>query len=339
MTELRNVEIFAVGTWNGMKFVQDDLREIADNFVKLSNEIKAPLKFGHAEDQTLLGQDDGDFALGWVKTVRVAEDKLLADFTDVPQIVNDAISKKLFRQVSVEMDFIRHTGWALTAVALLGADLPAVTKLEDLQAFLSDKWIDSAEPVNQIQFSCKLNEEKFTMAENSDTTAADVEVVKAQFAVKEATMQARIEKMEKEAADVKEGSRVKAFTVQSDKQIESFTKKFGEGKIEPHLMSSIKEAFEKQKASFTEGSELLLPQDLSMEIMESANLNGKSAENLKEDQGKENGSAAFTQAIFKTMTDTGKSYDESADLVAMSQPQLLKSWATFGDMIHAKGVN
>ena len=153
MKDIDGVAIFAVGTWNYMKFTEDDLSMIADNTNKLlaDGQHKPPLKFGHSDEQIIEGQYDGDPALGWVENLRVeqrsreAEDgtttselQLIADFKDVPDIVVLAIEHNLYRSVSVEMDYIRYYGWFLTGVALLGADLPAVKTLDDLSAYLAD---------------------------------------------------------------------------------------------------------------------------------------------------------------------------------------------------------
>jgi hypothetical protein len=65
--------------------------------------------------------------------------KLLADFTDIPRVVYDAIKSGLYKFVSVELlggvkAGTREISWVLDAVALLGADPPAVGTLKDLQS-------------------------------------------------------------------------------------------------------------------------------------------------------------------------------------------------------------
>jgi len=135
-------EIFAVGTWNGETFTRADLEELARNFALLRGQVKPPLKLGHDDKQTLLGQHDGDPALGWVEALRVAGDKLIATFAGVPALVVQAIKARRYRRVSAEIWFkVRQgkelLGKVLKAVALLGADLPAVTTLKDLDAYLA----------------------------------------------------------------------------------------------------------------------------------------------------------------------------------------------------------
>lgn len=139
MNELKDREIFAVGTWNGIDFGEDDLDDIVANFDKLLDKHKVPLKFGHNDEQDIT---DGQPAIGWVEKVYRQGKKLLADFVNVPTVVVEAIKNKLYRSVSVELlfnvdangDKFNHV---LDAVAILGADHPAVNNLADLDILLA----------------------------------------------------------------------------------------------------------------------------------------------------------------------------------------------------------
>ena len=133
-------EIFAPGTWNKTwKFAVQDLHDIAATFEALGDNHHVPLKFGHNEKQSMT---DGYPALGWVSKVWVNDqDKLMARFDSVPAIVKKAFDAKLYRHVSVELDVdVEHRGkkykYVLSAVALLGADIPAVNTLNDLKHYL-----------------------------------------------------------------------------------------------------------------------------------------------------------------------------------------------------------
>lgn len=132
-------EILAVGTWNDIKITLSDLRNIVTTFFKFGDLVKVPLKLGHNEEQEVT---DGQPALGWVTELEVIEEKLIATFEDVPEIIHKAFKKKLYRNVSVELDRdVEHKNikydFVLSAVALLGADIPAVNVLNDLAAFMS----------------------------------------------------------------------------------------------------------------------------------------------------------------------------------------------------------
>lgn len=153
------VEVFAVGRWNGYKFTKEDLVSIANAFSNLRGFIKAPIKLGHNEDQPL---KDGDFALGWIEDLWVdkdeqGKDKLFAKLTDLPKIVYDAIQKKLYRKVSIELDFgVEHKGryyaYVLTGIALLGAQLPAVSTLNDIAHYLGREHLPTT-PESHAVFS------------------------------------------------------------------------------------------------------------------------------------------------------------------------------------------
>lgn len=133
-----DAEIFAAGKWNGMTFTPDDLSRIADTFGKLGDKLRVALKMGHNIQQQMT---DGHPALGWVEKIWVAGDKLMARMVDVPDVVYNAIQKKRYRNVSVELDVdVEHKGekypYVLTGVALLGADIPAVNTLADLTHYM-----------------------------------------------------------------------------------------------------------------------------------------------------------------------------------------------------------
>lgn len=129
------VEILATGTHHGVPFEAKHLNHMVDHFNELQGKIKPPVKLGHRE---LKGQP----ALGWVKSLRVAGNKLIALLSDVPGIVREAIEKRLYRRVSIEGYVNMEVGGkvydrVLSAVTLLGADIPEVKDLKDLQAYLS----------------------------------------------------------------------------------------------------------------------------------------------------------------------------------------------------------
>jgi cation transport regulator ChaB/FtsZ-binding cell division protein ZapB len=136
-----DAEIFSTGVWNGDKYTIDDLENMVENFNSLSGSIKPPVKLGHNKSKI----NDGAPALGWVKGLRIAGNKLIASLTDVPSIVYEAIKKGLYKRISSEIYWnLKHSGKTfkrvLSAVALLGADIPAVKDLEDLQAFLTQQF-------------------------------------------------------------------------------------------------------------------------------------------------------------------------------------------------------
>lgn len=146
MADLKNVPIFRVGKWNGMEFTADDLDDMVANFELLADAQKVPLKLGHDRPtkEQLASAPDGQPALGWVQNLRRIGNDLVADFVNVPKVMKEAISKKLYRTLSIELlmgvkrgeKVLRHV---LDAVALLGADQPAVHSLGDLDRYLAGR--------------------------------------------------------------------------------------------------------------------------------------------------------------------------------------------------------
>lgn len=143
-----DVEILRTGIWHGSgcpkegcKFTEDDLHDMVTNFQLLKDQHKAPLKRGHSVEV-------GDIALGWVEELRVEGDRLIGKFTDMPTIVREAIKKKLFKNVSIEamknvvLGGKKLKGWVLDAVALLGAEIPAVSGLKDLDHYLASRSLE-----------------------------------------------------------------------------------------------------------------------------------------------------------------------------------------------------
>jgi hypothetical protein len=134
---LKGVEIFATGDWLGSKKVSADgamLDRIVHNFTELNSisGFGVPGKLGH-------NTKPGDPAMGWMSSLVREGDKLVADFADVPSAIVDAIGKRRYNSVSIELyPQINHGGKTykdvLGAVAFLGAEWPAVKGLKPLSA-------------------------------------------------------------------------------------------------------------------------------------------------------------------------------------------------------------
>lgn len=204
MTRMEGVQIFAVGRWNGLEFTVDDLESIARNFKVLQEVHRVPLKMGHNDEQPFT---DGQPALGWVTDVRVDGMKLVADFSDVPPIVAEAISANLYRQISIELEFgAVHKGQdydqILSGVALLGADLPAVNTLDDLNHYLPrDAKLNAKR--RQV-FTIGSNLEDGTM--NVEEQLNELKGQLSQFSKKQEKLEAENETLRKENTDLKDSA-------------------------------------------------------------------------------------------------------------------------------------
>lgn len=172
MATIKNVEILKVGTWNGEKFTADHLDAIFENFGKLDYQV--PVKLGHTNDP-------GAPAYGWVENLKRVGDSLFADFVDVPKQIYQMIKDKQFNQVSVEVFFnLKRAGGnflrALKAVALLGAEIPAVAGLKPVSSSLSD--ITGAE--STVEFSVNFDAElqAFMSKHGNETVTFDLDLLK-----------------------------------------------------------------------------------------------------------------------------------------------------------------
>jgi hypothetical protein len=141
---LEYVPIFKAGNWQGMDFTIDDLQEIVDNTNALikANIHEPPLKLGHNDNQKFV---DGLPAIGWVAGLKLIGDQIFANFVNVPKKVVDAIRRRNYSKISSEiyLEFIhpntqKNIGKVLRAVALLGADIPEVKGLGDIEKLYSE---------------------------------------------------------------------------------------------------------------------------------------------------------------------------------------------------------
>ena len=147
--EIKGVEVFSVGKWNGNTFQQADLDKMVEAFNKTQANVRPFLKLGHAEEQKLL-QAEGLPAAGWVGNLYRKGDKLLADFVDIPKKISELIFKKAYRKVSIELfrnvEILEEKfDFLIGAVALLGAETPGVMNLNDILAQYKLKGYDSLE--------------------------------------------------------------------------------------------------------------------------------------------------------------------------------------------------
>jgi hypothetical protein len=132
---IEDVEIFAVGTWNGIEFGSVDLDAIVRSFDELELAGKLPVKLGHDMRDTQPAQ-------GWITALRREGDKLLATLDQVPDDLVAEIKEGRWRHVSVELlgnvsKGAKKHRWVLDALAVLGAARPAVDVLQGLHELVA----------------------------------------------------------------------------------------------------------------------------------------------------------------------------------------------------------
>ncbi len=134
LATIHGVEIFKAGIWNGDPYTERDLEDM----VRASREVpfRVPLKLGHTTDPAAP-------AVGWLANLRRVGGSLFADFVDLAQATYDAIRRRAYDNVSAEIFWdTQRNGRTfrrmLKAVALLGADIPAVD-LKPIHTVLADE--------------------------------------------------------------------------------------------------------------------------------------------------------------------------------------------------------
>jgi hypothetical protein len=221
--ELKDREIFATGIWNQMAFDEADLDDIVANFEKLKDTHKVPLKFGHNKEQKIT---DGQPAIGWVSRIFKIGNKLFADFSDLPRTVYEAIKNKLYRTVSIELLFnVNSDGkkfnHVLDAVALLGADHPAVSSLADLDALLAKRTVFNGghrvafETIadGQVKFTSEVEMDKKEVQELIDATTKPLQQANEALTKKLDASEAKNAQFVREKAESEEKARKELVTL------------------------------------------------------------------------------------------------------------------------------
>jgi hypothetical protein len=133
--ELKGKEVFAAGNWKGDEYTEADLDGMILAFDEL--DFKPALKIHHEHNDENKDVSFLNPALGKISRLYRKGKKLLADFCEVPQRVHDAVVNRAYDRVSSEIawNFERNGKKfkrVLTAVSLLGSDIPAVANLDQL---------------------------------------------------------------------------------------------------------------------------------------------------------------------------------------------------------------
>ncbi len=189
---IEGVEIFRTGKHRGSEIVDitdNDLAEMVNSFNELSaaGGFQPVLKLGHDEVQKFFGARKGAPNLGFVEKLRIEGSKILANFTNVPDVLYDLIKQRRFNTVSIEMfpktEFNgKQFKNVLTAVALLGAELPAVKGLKELAATLFTEEVETDFPGDKIEL--KEPDMPATYSQEQLDTLVEAAIAKAKDEVK-----------------------------------------------------------------------------------------------------------------------------------------------------------
>lgn len=253
---IRGVEIFASGEWNGDKFNDSDLDTIVSSFEETKEKLRPYLKLGHNSDQEILHKD-GLPSAGFIDRVYKVGKKIMADITGVPEKIYELIKNRAYDRVSSEIFVNMKVGektypYALKAVALLGGDTPAVHDLNSILNLYSNEY-DSVnfnavkgyeiassflnlmqednkmtldEAVRQV---AKLEAEMKSLSEENASLEKDLEIAQTHIKESDAKIAEYKEKAELLGKEMQENARI-AFEKEVDAEVEKFV---SENKIVP----------------------------------------------------------------------------------------------------------
>jgi hypothetical protein len=327
------VEIFSVGKWNGIDFDRSDLQLMAAAFDKLKENHKVPLKFGHNDEQPFT---DGQPALGWTDSLEVVDDKLVANLTDVPEVVFSAVQNKLYRHVSIELDFgVNYKGdhypFVISGIALLGADIPAVNNIGDLTKYMARK-LDSSKraaftaitqkqtfkvgdpmDIKEMQAKLEAMEKKLI---DKDSQLADLAADKAKFERSTTDLQAKV-KLQEEAAKKAHFERKKTELTDA---AEALVK---EGKIAP----AQREAF---MAQYKDDDSVIESMESNLKVLGMFSKSNEGEQGSNQDaneKGKNPAEVLFSRAK-KHQVDKGVDFKTARDAVMSADPDLAREYIT-----------
>lgn len=213
---IEKIEIFSTGKHFGSETVEiteNDLTEMVNSFNALSSTegFRPVLKLGHDEAQEFFGNRKGLPNLGFVDKIWKVGKKILANFSNVPDALVDLIAKHRYNAVSIEMFPKTEVGGkvfsnVLTAVALLGAELPAVKGLKELAATLFTETPEG--PAFSGEFVKLTSEEDkmTTFTQEQVDQLIDAAVVKAVDGAK-ASFEAKVTELNSKVADAEKAKK------------------------------------------------------------------------------------------------------------------------------------
>lgn len=245
---IKGVQIFKTGTWNGKTITEDDLDKMVQAFSETKPKGVAPfIKLGHNDEQAII-KSSGEPAAGWIENVKRVGNALYCDFVDLPKKIFEAIKNKAYRKVSIEMlnnfeiDGKKYPKF-LYAVSLLGAELPAVSTLDDILARYSYE--------DMVKFAQDLDSDiiEIDESENHEKDSTMDEMEKLKFQLEEMVKQkCALEGKAEEAAELSKALEALKLQISA---LEEQVKLLSEEKMEMAKKVAVTEA-EKKEAKMNE---------------------------------------------------------------------------------------
>lgn len=200
---LNGVELLRTGTFTSAEgesvtFTQEDLKSLAESYDPAV--FESPAVVGHPRMN--------DPAYGWVKGLRVEGDKLIGDIGDVVSSFADAVRRRIFPKISVQLwprgskaspkpdaPYLKHVGF-------LGAAAPAVKGLKPV-SFSDDD-----------QAGCTTIETPVSTTPPTSPTLKEISMSEVNIEL-DAELKARADKIAADEADLKAKQEAHAESVRS----------------------------------------------------------------------------------------------------------------------------
>lgn len=292
LKQINGVEIFSAGKWNGDEYTVSDLYEMEKAFNENKLGFRPYLKLGHDNKQKLL-QEDGLPAAGWIERIYVQGTKLIADFVDIPDKIYQLIQRKAYRKVSSEIFWNIQIGEKkykrmVSAVALLGSDVPGVLNLSDILGQYSLKLFNkndyeklSVDNIKEINLDLNMSSKKeFTMDEKellekqlqeakdqTESIQADIKKFKLEAEEKEKKAQEELEVLKKFKADAELKEIELQKTIQAEKLEKFVTELKAEKLCSPAMAPLMTELLGEDKKEYSINNETKSKQDLVKEML------------------------------------------------------------------------
>ena len=346
--DIKNVEIFGMGTWFNNKgknvITSDDLDGMVTSFEALGSKpgFTPALKLGHSAMQKFFGNSRGAPRLGFVETIWRAGDKILANFSQVPDELVDLIEKGRYNQVSVEV-FPKYEfegtihKFLLTAVAVLGAELPAVKGLKDLsEALFKEEEFDKDQ--TRVSFTQKEKSMDYTEKEHqallTSALLAQKTELESAFAAKSTEFSEQVSAQATEIGELREAQATfeadKAQFAEEQRMVglkAVFDQGVLDGKLLPKQESSMM-AMASGLAKFEEAgrTEVQLFEDFVKDLPKSVDFSEKTEGDGADDVDMSAGEQLHAKTT-KTMAEDAKlTYADARERVLSADPDLKKRY-------------
>lgn len=315
---VKDVEIFASGTWNGDKYTNDDLDDMIKAFNENKERMKPYLKLGHDDNQILL-QKDGYPAAGWVDNLKRVGNKLVADFIDIPKKVAELIENKAYNKVSSEIYWNIKIGGKLykkmlSAVALLGANTPAVSSLNDILSLYGFKpeslkvYAENQKEDNIKLYEINFDEEKKMEEKNNEIKKMEEETKKMEEKIKKLELENKeLKTSQEEIKKEKNSLEEKIEMAEREKAIAALEK---ENLVTPSMKPYVNELLGAEKKEYTLDEKKYSKLELLKETLKLY----KAASDVNFDENSEDGQAEkedLHEKIEKYAKENDLSYSEA----------------------------